>query len=84
MSSLGHAQARETQRSAQLQGESRLSPGQAECGRKAPFRAGPRLTDRLPKIKPMGVVYNHLDIINAGARAFIPFKRLHNGPSDGI
>src|SRR5262245_41416682 len=49
MSTLGHAQARETQRSAQLQGESPLSPGQAERGRKGLLRAGPRLTNRLPK-----------------------------------
>ena len=49
MSTLGHMPARETQRSAQLQGESPLSPGQAECGRKALLRAGPRPTNRLPK-----------------------------------
>src|SRR5215472_3631093 len=49
MSTLGHAQPRETQRRARLQGESSLSPGQAERGQKALLRAGPRLTDRLPK-----------------------------------
>src|SRR5262249_56193666 len=49
MATLGNAQPGETQRRAQLQGESSLSPGQAERGQKALLRAGPRLTDRLPK-----------------------------------
>src|SRR5271170_534047 len=49
VSTLDHVQARETQRGAQLQGESPLSPGQAECGRKALLRAGPRLANLLAK-----------------------------------